>query len=174
MTASIQQLTVNLTHAGDTGRGFNVVAEEIGRLSEQKSGQTKNIKSKAQNNIAGVKEDLESNEDASFQYRTITGEVFAVTSSIEEIISSMSEMNQGIARINQAIAHLIEQSEKSSGSFETVSDSISVNHGMIKSLKEGFTGAKPLMAFVFLLFILKPFIGNSQDKFCTVIFFQIN
>lgn len=137
---------IEAAHAGDAGRGFNIVAEAIRKLSEQTSNQTKNINTKAQENIAGVKGALESNEEAEAQYSIIAGEVVAFTSSIEEIINSMSEMNQGIGQINQAISHLIEQSEKSSRSVKTVSDSISVNQDMIKSLEKVFSEINAILS----------------------------
>ncbi len=128
--------SIEAAHAGDYGRGFNVVAEEIRNLSEQTAVQTKGIKNSAQKNIEGIEQAVKENRDAEHQFREFLDEVVRFADSMEEILTNMNEMAQGAQQINEAIGSLVEISSESNYAFQRVSDGLETGNSSLNSLDE--------------------------------------
>lgn len=89
---------IEAAHAGDAGRGFAVVAEEIRRLAEQSSGQSKGIKSSLGEIKTFIDRIVESSTETGSAFESVLEAVETVRNLIEEDRAAMQEQASGGGR----------------------------------------------------------------------------
>lgn len=90
---------IEAAHAGDAGRGFSVVAEEIRNLSESTNTNAKKIRESLQQ-IRGRADDARAlSQESRTYFQQISGEVDGVTEALREIASTMDELSVGTGEI---------------------------------------------------------------------------
>lgn len=98
--------SIEAAHAGDKGHGFAVVANEIRKLAEASSHNSKDITGKLKNIIAIIKEATVFSDETKNAFGDINNEIFGVSESLSEIFSSMNELQKGSEQILVAMNSL--------------------------------------------------------------------
>ena len=94
---------IEAAHAGDAGKGFSVVADEIRKLSETSSQQTKRIREelkKIKDSIANV---VNASEDSRVAFNSVSDKITETDQVIQQIKAAMEEQNAGSRQISQVL-----------------------------------------------------------------------
>ncbi len=95
--------SIEAAHAGDAGRGFSVVADEIHNLSESSSKQSKQIKdelAKIQKSIENV---VQSSAEAKQAFQSVTSKIRETDQLVQQIKGAMEESEIGSRQITDAL-----------------------------------------------------------------------
>jgi len=127
---------IEAAHAGDAGKGFGVVANEIRELAESSSEQSRTISvvlNKIKDSIDKVSE---STDNTLARFQVIDSDVKTVSQQEGSIRNAMEEQSQGSKQILEAIGQLNEitrqvkgaSSEMLEGSHEVIKESKNLEH----------------------------------------------
>jgi methyl-accepting chemotaxis protein len=134
---------IEAAHAGDSGKGFMVVAEEIRKLAENSAQQSKSI-SAVLKKIKGMI-DLITKSTAVVMERfgTIEQEVETVSNQESQIRNAMEEQGAGSRSILEAISRLNEVTDlvkHASGNMDTESKEVQKHSGNLKGVTAEVAG----------------------------------
>lgn len=119
--------SIEAAHAGEFGRGFSVVAEEVRRLSQQSDESAKLI----QQTIFGIQEDISSTSKAvqtgSDEVNEGMDAVTSVSKTFNSILESISELAEEIESISSASQEMAAVSEQVTASAEEISSIVEQN-----------------------------------------------
>ena len=123
---------IEAAHAGDAGRGFSVVADEIRKLSETSTEQSRSIGAQLSNIEQTILEVVEASKESSLAYNTIINEIEETDQLVKEVESAMSEQKEGSKQVLSALKDMKDagdtvqgQSVQMNSSARSVSDSMS-------------------------------------------------
>lgn len=123
--------SIEAAHAGEFGRGFSVVAEEVRRLSQQSDESAKLI----QQTIFGIQEDISSTSKAvqtgSDEVNEGMDAVTSVSNTFNSILESISELAEEIENISSASQEMAAVSEQVTASAEEISSIVEQNAGRL-------------------------------------------
>lgn len=94
---------IEAAHAGDAGRGFTVVAEEIRKLAEHAAQQSKEIAGNLQQIKETVDMVVQTSSDAGLAFGDIQGQVDKVKNLLLEIQHAMEEQNMGNQQVLESL-----------------------------------------------------------------------
>ncbi|MBR4449656.1 MAG: methyl-accepting chemotaxis protein, partial [Treponema sp.] len=97
---------IEAAHAGESGKGFSVVADEIRKLAEDSNKQGKNITTNLQQVLNSIKEVT----DASTKLQQKFQEIFELTRTVSQqettIMNAMQEQSEGGTQVLEAIKQI--------------------------------------------------------------------
>jgi methyl-accepting chemotaxis protein len=94
---------IEAAHAGDYGRGFSVVADEIRKLSEKTGENVKAISATIKQTISAMGDVGLRNDKAMEKFGRISEDATLVSQSMEEIIRGLSEISSGTEEITSGV-----------------------------------------------------------------------
>ncbi|MBP7096421.1 MAG: hypothetical protein KBC36_10060 [Spirochaetia bacterium] len=138
---------IEAAHAGDAGRGFSVVADEIRKLAEQTASQSREIAAELGAIKASIDGAVESSGSASSSFQLVLEGVRAVADHMTEVGHAMREQAAGSAQISEAMRDMHEATAKvregalflreKSGTLSTASSELSEGNAAISADMEG-------------------------------------
>lgn len=94
---------IEAAHAGESGKGFSVVADEIRKLAENSSTQSKSIKMELDNITGIIQSIVESSRISVEEFGLITNKVSATNNLVHEIDAAMTEQNEASQQVLAAL-----------------------------------------------------------------------
>ncbi len=126
---------IEAAHAGDSGKGFSVVAEEIRRLSEETA---ENINAITEG-LRAFMEDLgqanEANGGIGKAFSDIGQRAAETTQAFSEIIAGLNDLGGGTAEIDRAVVAVVEGSSSVAASVGSVDAKVAGNNAAIDSVR---------------------------------------
>ena len=127
---------IEAAHAGDSGKGFSVVAEEIRRLAEETAENIKAI-------TAGLKSFMDDVGTANEAYGGI-GTAFAeiglrtneTARAFSEIVTGLRDLGGGTAEIDRAVTAVVDSSSGMAASISAVDLKVAGNNAAIDSVRQ--------------------------------------
>lgn len=94
---------IEAAHAGDAGKGFSVVADEIRKLSETSTMQSKTIGTQLSNIKDSISEVVASSADASHAFSNVSTKIELTDQLVSQIKLAMDEQTEGSKQISEAL-----------------------------------------------------------------------
>jgi methyl-accepting chemotaxis protein len=101
---------IEAAHAGESGKGFTVVADEIRRLAESTSVQSKEISSTLEDMIGRIDRAAEASADSNRSFTSVLEQIEKVASSFSRIAQGMEGLRRSGGRIIEVMGTLREVS----------------------------------------------------------------
>ena len=124
---------IEAAHAGESGKGFSVVADEIRKLAETSSVQSKNINTELKEISSSIQDIVVLSGDARNSFDSIVNQLNSTDSIMEQIETAMNEQSLASTQILEALADMKgqsasvnEQSMKLQSGIENVQNNMSV------------------------------------------------
>jgi len=114
---------IEAAHAGEAGRGFSVVADEIRKLAEASAQNSQEIGSILRLIASRIQEASSSGTEMQASFAEIDGEVKELSESLAEIFGSMEELHNGGGQILQAMTVLQEVSTNVMAGSKSINES---------------------------------------------------
>lgn len=94
---------IEAAHAGEAGKGFSVVADEIRKLAEDSSAQSKTIAKELQSIVNSIETIVTATDKASKSFDNVKFQIDSVGRLTEQITLAMTEQNEGSKQIIEAL-----------------------------------------------------------------------
>ncbi len=94
---------IEAAHAGDAGKGFSVVADEIRKLSETSSQQSKTIGTQLQEIQNSIDSVVSASAESSQAFELVSGKIQTTDELVRQIKAAMTEQTEGSKQINEAL-----------------------------------------------------------------------
>ncbi len=128
--------SIEASHAGEYGKGFDVVAQEIRKLSEATSINSREIAVTLKDIIVNINAAHESNKETSSTMNRIISGIMDVSGSIKEISMGMKEMSIGSSQIMEALGNLVKTADSIKTSSRNINEKTDLLENYIVKLSD--------------------------------------
>ncbi|MCQ2612245.1 MAG: methyl-accepting chemotaxis protein [Treponemataceae bacterium] len=97
---------IEAAHAGEAGKGFSVVADEIRKLSETSSQQSRTIGEQLNNIRSSIEKMVEASVQSSNAFQQVSDKISETDELVRQIKGAMEEQTIGSQQIGQALKHM--------------------------------------------------------------------
>lgn len=123
---------IEAAHAGDAGKGFSVVADEIRRLSETSAEQSRSIGAELSRIRTGIAEVVEVSRDSEAAFNTLNSGIEETEVLVKEIERAMAEQKEGSQQVLEALRDMSSASsevkDKASDMKEEAQNALNAMH----------------------------------------------
>ncbi len=124
---------IEAAHAGEAGKGFSVVADEIRRLAETSTEQSKSIETGLKDVLATIAGVVESTRETDAAFDELARLIRSTGDLVQEVGSAMAEQKEGSAQILAALKSMNEISEQvRAGSQEMSAGNVSILEEIVR------------------------------------------
>ncbi len=123
---------IEAAHAGESGKGFSVVADEIRKLSENSSAQSHNIESQLKSILVSISNAVNSSEISDKVFSSVIHNIQGTGTLVHQIKLAMEEQHEGSKQIgeslntmNEAAAHVRKASNDVDGARREIINDVS-------------------------------------------------
>ncbi len=127
---------IEAAHAGEAGKGFAVVAEEIRRLAEDSSEQSKRISGNLKTIVSRINATTEASEEARSSFSELNTEISSVSEAFDEIAGATDELRAGNEEILKAITSLQDLTNEITGRSSEIRGGADSIRGSMDSVQE--------------------------------------
>ncbi len=128
--------SIEAAHAGSSGKGFAVIAQEIRKLSEETAKNAARISDVLKQNAVIVSQTATSVTEFAQMNTKNTNEMKSTIEAIEEILAGISEMNIGTQEVMKALQEIVNESHITKDMVDEVSGEVNEQGVAIKTISE--------------------------------------
>ena len=133
---------IEAAHAGDAGRGFSVVAEEIRKLSETSSAQSKTIREELKTIESSINAVVGMSAESSSAFAGVASEIQSTDELVRQIKAAMEEQRAGSAQIIDALKDMNDSTEEVRSSAAEMSEGNKAILDEIRRLQDATSAMK--------------------------------
>ena len=125
---------IEAARAGEHGKGFAVVADEVRKLAEESKESanliaaltveiktdTENVEKAVENSLVSVKDGVEVMSEAGESFHAIVGAIYKMTSQIEEISATSEQISASAEQVSASITEISNGAEMASSSIDHI------------------------------------------------------
>ena len=134
---------IEAAHAGEAGRGFAVVSEEIRKLSETSSKQSKTIGVQLKEIQSSIVDVVIASQESSKAFTSVSDEIVRTNQIVRTIKDSMEEQNNG----SKLVISTLEQMKNSSDAVSRASKEMSADNSTILDNITTLQDSSEIMSF---------------------------
>lgn len=126
---------IEAAHAGDFGKGFSVVADEIRTLAEASAENSKIISKNLADVIGNITDADAASKNSSESFQEVQKEIRKVSNSFDEVLNGLRELKQGGTQIMEAMVELNSYTTTITDNTEAINRQTALVSGAIQAVQ---------------------------------------